>query len=145
MRQQRRVELLKNYDCEIKCHPGKRNIVAEALSRKECAKPLRVRAIEMTIQTDLPTRIREAQQEALKPDNLRAESLRGMEAKLLPKEYGTLYFMERVWVPFCSDIRILILDEVYKLRYSIHPGSDKMYQDLKDFYWWLKMNADIAA
>ncbi|XP_022032325.1 uncharacterized protein LOC110933408 [Helianthus annuus] len=99
----------------------------------------------MTIQTDLTARIREDQQEVLKPDNLQTESLRGMEAQLLPKEDGTLYFMERIWVPFFGDLRALILDEAHKSRYSIHPGSDKMYQDLKDLYWWCKMKADIAT
>ncbi|KAJ0926533.1 putative nucleotidyltransferase, Ribonuclease H [Helianthus annuus] len=145
MRQRRWVELLNDYDCEIKYHPGKANVVADALSRKERAKPLRVRALEMTIQTDLTSRIHNAQQEALKPENIQAEFLRGMEAQLVPKEDGTLYFMGRIWVPLFGDLRTIILDEAHKSRYSIHPGSDKMYQDLKGFYWWPKLKSDIAT
>ncbi|KAJ0681345.1 putative nucleotidyltransferase, Ribonuclease H [Helianthus annuus] len=134
MRQRRWVELLNDYDCEIKYHPGKANVVADALSRKERVKPLRVRALELTIQNDLTSRIHDAQQEALKPENIQAESLRGMEAQLIPKGDGTLYFMGRIWVPFFGELRTIILDEAHKSRYFIHPGSDKMYQDLKEFY-----------
>ncbi|XP_022014618.1 uncharacterized protein LOC110914105 [Helianthus annuus] len=99
----------------------------------------------MTIQTHLTSRIHDAQQEALKPDNIRAGSLRGIEAQLMPKEDGILYFMGRIWVPFFGDLRALILDEAHKSRYSIHPGSDKMYQDLKGFYWWPNLKSDIAT
>ena len=75
MRQRRWVELLNDYDCEIKYHPGKANVVADALSRKERVKTLRVRALEMTIRTNLTARIRDAQQEALKGENRKAEYL----------------------------------------------------------------------
>ncbi|GJS61696.1 putative reverse transcriptase domain-containing protein [Tanacetum coccineum] len=67
MRQRRWLELLSDYDCEIRYHPGKANVVADALSRKERVKPLRVRALVMTIGLDLPKRILEAQIEARKP------------------------------------------------------------------------------
>ncbi|GKA99740.1 putative reverse transcriptase domain-containing protein, partial [Tanacetum coccineum] len=79
MRQRRWLELLSDYDCEIRYHPGKANVVADALSRKERSKPLRVRALS------------------------------------------------------------------HKSKYSIHPGSDKMYQDLKKLYWWPNMKAEIAT
>ncbi|XP_022030546.1 uncharacterized protein LOC110931460 [Helianthus annuus] len=98
----------------------------------------------MTIQTDLTSRIRDAQQEALKKANLKAEYLQGMEKKLVPNEEGTLYFMGRIWVPLYGGIREVIFDEAHKSRYSIHPGSDKMYQDLKYFYWWPKLKSDVA-
>ncbi|GKE74880.1 putative reverse transcriptase domain-containing protein [Tanacetum coccineum] len=68
MRQRRWLELLSDYDCEIRYHPGKANVVADALSRKERVKPLRVRALVMTIGLDLPKRILEAQIEARKPE-----------------------------------------------------------------------------
>ena len=79
MRQRRWVELLNDYDCEIKYHPGKANVVANALSRKERIKPIKVRALEMIVQIDLSLRIRAVQREALKERNIEDEYLRGME------------------------------------------------------------------
>ncbi|GKB17028.1 putative reverse transcriptase domain-containing protein [Tanacetum coccineum] len=78
MRQRRWLELLSDYDCEIRYHPGKANVVADALSRKERNKPLRVRALVMTIGLDLPKRILEAQTKAIKPENLKSEDVGGM-------------------------------------------------------------------
>ncbi|GJW97356.1 putative reverse transcriptase domain-containing protein [Tanacetum coccineum] len=86
MRQRRWLELLSNYDCEIRYHPGKANIVADALSRKERNKPLRVRALVMTIGLNLSKQILEAQIEAQKPGNFKKEYVRGMIRKDIPKE-----------------------------------------------------------
>ncbi|GKA57816.1 putative reverse transcriptase domain-containing protein [Tanacetum coccineum] len=80
MRQRRWLELLSDYDCDIRYHPGKANVVADALSRKERSKPLRVRALVMTIGLNLPKQILEAQTEALKPENLTAEDV-GVKAE----------------------------------------------------------------
>ncbi|GJS70152.1 reverse transcriptase domain-containing protein [Tanacetum coccineum] len=79
MRQRRWLELLADYDCEIRYHPGKANVVADALSRKERIKPLRVRSLVMTIHPKLPSQILKAQTEALKEENIKAENLRGMD------------------------------------------------------------------
>nr|GEX93856.1 putative reverse transcriptase domain-containing protein [Tanacetum cinerariifolium] len=106
LRQQRWIELLSDYDCEIPYHHGN-----NALSRKERIKPLRVRALMMTIYNDLPKRIREAQEGAIKKNGLRN----------------------------------LVMHESHKSKYSIHPGSDKMYQDLKPLYRWPNMKDDIAT
>ncbi|KAI3819911.1 hypothetical protein L1987_13764 [Smallanthus sonchifolius] len=144
MQQRRWVELLNDYDCAIRYHPGKANVVADALSRKE-TKPKRVRALQLTIHPGLPDRIRSAQLEALKEDNLPLEGTRGMEAQLEVKSDGIRYFVERIWIPVFGNLRELIMDEAHKSRYSIHPGSDKMYHDLKVLYWWPKMKADIAT
>ncbi|GJT28579.1 putative reverse transcriptase domain-containing protein [Tanacetum coccineum] len=86
MRQRRWLELLSDYDCDIRYHPGKENVVADALSRKERIEPLRVRALVMTIGLNLPKRILEAQIEALKTENLVNEDVGGMIRKDIPKE-----------------------------------------------------------
>jgi hypothetical protein len=124
MRQRRRVELLNDYDCEIRYHPGKANVVADALSRKERVKVRRIRALGMAIQSSLTTQIRDAQVEALKEENLKKEGLRGMDEKLESKSDGTRYFMDRIRVPNTEKLRGLILDEAHKSGFSIHPGSD---------------------
>nr|GEZ17389.1 putative reverse transcriptase domain-containing protein [Tanacetum cinerariifolium] len=120
MRQRQWLELLSDYDCDICYHPRKVNVVADALSRKERDKPLRVRALVMTISLNLPKQILEAQIEALKPENLEKEDVGGMIRTDIPKERlepradGTLCF-------------------------------EKMYQDMKKLYWWPNMKADIAT
>ncbi|GJW29048.1 putative reverse transcriptase domain-containing protein [Tanacetum coccineum] len=88
MRQHRWLELLADYDCEIRYHPGKANIVADALSQKERIKPLRVRALVMTLHLKLPSQILKSQTEAIKEENVKAENLRGMD-KAFESALGT--------------------------------------------------------
>ncbi|GJW04076.1 putative reverse transcriptase domain-containing protein [Tanacetum coccineum] len=145
MRQRRWLELLSDYDCEIRYHPGKANVVADALSRKERIKPLRVRALVLTIGLNLPVQILNAQVEARKEENFGTEDLCGMIKKLEPRADGTLCLRNRSWIPCFGDLRELIMHESHKSKYSIHPGSDKMYQDLKKLYWWPNMKAEIAT
>nr|GEX94600.1 putative reverse transcriptase domain-containing protein [Tanacetum cinerariifolium] len=114
-------------------------------------RPLRVRALVITTGLNLPKKILEAQTEALKPENLSAEDVGGMLRKDLPKEKlepcvdETLCLNNRSWVPCFRDLRTLIMHESHKSKYSIHPGSNKMYQDLKQLYWWPNMKANIAT
>nr|GEW90577.1 putative reverse transcriptase domain-containing protein [Tanacetum cinerariifolium] len=127
MRQRRWLKLLSDYDCDIRYHLGMENIVDEALSHKERIEPLR------------------------KPKNLVNEDVGGMIRKDIPKEKlepradGTLCLHDRSWLPCYGDLRSVIMHESHKLKYSIHPGSEKMYQDVKKLYWWPNMKADIAT
>nr|GEY94760.1 putative reverse transcriptase domain-containing protein [Tanacetum cinerariifolium] len=93
------IELFSDYDCKIRYHPGKANVVADALSRKERVKPKRVRAMNMILQSSIKDRILTAQKEA---------------------------------VDESGDVKTLIMDESHKLKYSVDPGADKMYYDLRD-------------
>ncbi|GKD30740.1 putative nucleotidyltransferase, ribonuclease H [Tanacetum coccineum] len=145
MRQRRWLELLSDYDCEICYHPRKANVVADALSQKERIKPLRFRALVLTIGVNLPMQILNAQVEARKEENFGTKDLCGMIKKLEQRAYGMLCLNGRSWIPCRGNLRELIMHESHKSKYSIHPGSDKMYQDLKKLYWWSNMKAEITT
>ncbi|GKC45926.1 putative reverse transcriptase domain-containing protein, partial [Tanacetum coccineum] len=106
MRKRRWLNLLSDYDCEIRYHSGKANVVADALSRKEWIQPLQVRALVMTIGLNLPKQILEAQIEAQKPENIKNKDVGGMIRKDIPKEKlephadGTLCLNGRSWFPW---------------------------------------------
>ncbi|GJZ89535.1 putative reverse transcriptase domain-containing protein [Tanacetum coccineum] len=138
------IELFSDYDCKIRYHPGKANVVADVLSRKERVKPRRVRAMGMTIHSSIKGKILESQNEASKDLNAPAERLRGLDKQMERKGDGGLYFVGRIWVPLTCNVRTLIMDEAHATKYSVHPGADKMYYDLRDMYWWPGMKKDIA-
>nr|GEU83481.1 hypothetical protein [Tanacetum cinerariifolium] len=145
MRQRRWIELLSDYDCEIRYHPGKGNVVADALSQKD-REPLRVRSLVMKVHTNLPEKIVEAQTEAMKEENVKAENMGRLLKPIFEiHSNGIRYFKGRLWLPLFGGIRDMIMHKSHKSKYSIHPGSDKMYQDLKKLYWWPNMKADIAT
>ncbi|GJV29459.1 hypothetical protein Tco_1385907 [Tanacetum coccineum] len=134
VRQRRWIELFSDYVCEIRYHPCKDNVVADALSKKKWMKPRRVRAMSMTIYSSIKARILEAQSEASKDFNT-LEMLRGLEKQFKRKDNDGLYFVEIIWVPTYANLRTFIMDEVHATKYSVHPGADKMYYDLRDLYW----------
>ncbi|GJX12816.1 putative reverse transcriptase domain-containing protein [Tanacetum coccineum] len=113
MRQRRWLELLANYDCEIRYHPGKANVVADALTEEQST----TCRIKLTRNGNKAFEIR--------PD-------------------GTRCIKNRSWLPLFGNLRDLIMHESHKSKYSIHPGFDKMYQDLKKLYWWPNMKAIIV-
>ncbi|GJU08780.1 putative reverse transcriptase domain-containing protein [Tanacetum coccineum] len=146
LRQRRWIELLSDYDYEIRYHLGKADVVADTLSQKEKDKSLRVRALKVTVYNDLPKQIRKAQEEAMKGENVEAKILGRLIKQIFefPPD-GTRCFGNRVWLPRFGGLRDLVMHESHKSKYSIHPGSDKMYQDLNPSYWWPNMKADIAT
>ncbi|GJT42895.1 putative reverse transcriptase domain-containing protein [Tanacetum coccineum] len=131
--------------------------VADALSCKERNKPLQVRALVMTICLNIPKQILNAQIEARKPENIKNEDVGSMlienskdleklrTKKLKPRADGTLCLNGMSWLPCYGDLRTVIMHESHKSKYSIHPGSNKMYQNMKKLYWWPNMKADIAT
>nr|GEZ14220.1 putative reverse transcriptase domain-containing protein [Tanacetum cinerariifolium] len=133
-----------DYDCEIRYHPGKANVVADALSTKERAKPRRIRAMSMTIHSSIKAKILEAQSEASKNTSTPMEMLKGLDKQLERKEDGGLYLAERICVRVYGNLRTLIMNEAHDMRYFIHPRADKMYYDLRGLYWWPGMKKDIA-
>ncbi|GKB27681.1 putative reverse transcriptase domain-containing protein [Tanacetum coccineum] len=141
MRQRCWIEFFSDYDCEIRYHPGEVNVVADALSKKERVKPKRVKAMNMTLQSSIKDRILAAQKEVVDESARLQKSLDEMVKK---RSDGTLYYLGRIWIPLKGDVRTLIMDEAYKSKYSVHPGANRMYYDLRDRYWWPRMKKDIA-
>ncbi|GKB30347.1 reverse transcriptase domain-containing protein [Tanacetum coccineum] len=98
----------------------------------------------MTLHLKLPSQILKAQTEVIKEKNIKAENLQGMDKAFKVRPDGTRCIKNRSWLPLFGNLRDLIMHESHKSKYSIHPGSDKMYQDLKKLYWWPNMKAIIA-
>nr|GEZ57127.1 reverse transcriptase domain-containing protein [Tanacetum cinerariifolium] len=130
-KQEAAFQLLKQELCSapiLALPEGSEDFIKELNMRKEREPPLRVRALVMTIGLDLPRQILNAQTEARKPENIKKEDVGGMS-----------------WLPCYGDLRTVIMHESHKSKYSIHLGSDKMYEDMKKLYWWPNMKADIAT
>ncbi|GKC21508.1 putative reverse transcriptase domain-containing protein [Tanacetum coccineum] len=98
----------------------------------------------MTLHPKLSSQILEAQTKAIKEENIKAENQRGMDKAFKVRPDGTRCIKNRSWLPLFGNLRDLIMHESYKSKYSIHLGSDKMYQDLKKLYWWPNMKAIIT-
>nr|GEX25282.1 putative reverse transcriptase domain-containing protein [Tanacetum cinerariifolium] len=77
--------------------------------------------------------------------NLELGLHRGLDEMIKRRNDGALYYLDRIWVPLKDDVRTLIMNEAYKSKYSVHPGADQMYYDLRDKYWWSRMKKDIVV
>ncbi|GJU84458.1 reverse transcriptase domain-containing protein [Tanacetum coccineum] len=149
MRQRRWIELFSDYECEIRYHPGKANVVADALSRKERLKPRRVRALAMTIQIGMRERIQVAQSEVLRQENILMENLHGLDQQMEKKEGESLHFMDRIWVPLIGGVRTIIMDEAHKSKYSVkaeHQRPSGLLQQPEIPEWkWDKITMDFIT
>ncbi|GJW40941.1 putative reverse transcriptase domain-containing protein [Tanacetum coccineum] len=132
----RTVTLSPGIDDFLTNYKSKANEDSMPLSRKKDSKPRRVRAMSITIHSGLKTKILEAQSEASKDLKAPTEWLRGLERHFEQRDNGEIYFFDRIWIPSVGGVRKLIMDEAHTSRYSVHPGADKMYYDLRDLYWW---------
>ncbi|GJX17730.1 putative reverse transcriptase domain-containing protein [Tanacetum coccineum] len=99
----------------------------------------------MKMDLNLPSQILNAQVEDMKEEIIKEENLHGMNKKFKTHAYGTLSIEKQIWVPQFRGLKELIMNESHKSKYSIHPGSNKMYHDLKKLYWWPNMKAEIAT
>ena len=109
MRQHRWVELLNDYDCEIRYHPGKANVVAGALSRKD-----HVKLFCAQVQSDIQLRILKAQRTSVSEGKIHIEMSCGAERQLETKSNGLMYYLNRIWVPDRNGLRTFLLDEAHK-------------------------------
>ncbi|KAL4555554.1 hypothetical protein LXL04_038176 [Taraxacum kok-saghyz] len=144
MRQRRWLDVLKDYDCEILYHPGKANVVDDALSRKPVGVPLQGRCLQMTIVTPLIEMISKAQGVAILDENAKRERVAGDISIFVRDSRGLLTRYGRVWVPFTGGNIRFLMDEAHMSKFSIHPGATKMYRDLREGYWWPCMKRDVA-
>ncbi|WVZ97025.1 hypothetical protein U9M48_042592 [Paspalum notatum var. saurae] len=139
MRQRRWLELIKDYDLEIHYHPGKANVLADALSRRAHCNVIEARPTP-TIKEQIIT--------AQKQDKGMAFIREGMDEKkkacFTLDDQGVLWFKNRLVVPKDMELRKKILEEAHTSMFTIHPGSNKMYQGLKQKFWWTRMKREIA-
>jgi hypothetical protein len=162
MRQWRWLELIKDYELEIHYHPGKANVVADALSRKAHCNYLpavcltgeesstwvlpNLSLFNITLTPTLRAEIIAAQRDDKGMGHIKRR-MRDGDPKVTcfhEDAEGMLWFRERLVVPRREALKKKILDEAHTLRYSIHLRSTKMYHDLRQLFWWMRMKREAA-
>jgi hypothetical protein len=166
LRQQRWLELIKDYDLGINYHAGKANVVDDALSQRAHLNELivekipfylceeldnlnlrltvKIRTVAMEVDSTLPQDIRKGRLEDQKLQEIKKNIVEGKSPGFTKDDQGVLWYKGRICVPDVKEIKDTILQEVHNSAYSIHPGGNKMYQDLKVSYWWYGMKRDVA-
>jgi hypothetical protein len=166
LRQRKWLQLIKDYDLGINYHPGKANVVVDALSRRSHLNMLATRewlpefytefdmlnlgwvsnteVIEMEVEATLEQDIQKGQLEDAKIQQIKEQIKEDKALGFSIDDQGTLWYKKRFCVPELKEIRESILCEAHDSAYSIHLGSTKMYHDLKSRYWWYGMKRAIA-
>nr|GFC84670.1 retrotransposon protein, putative, Ty3-gypsy subclass [Tanacetum cinerariifolium] len=144
MRQRRWLELLKDYDKNIQYHPGKANVVADALSRKSgMFAGIKGYWASLRVEPDLISQIKEAQKEDSEIWTIVKNLDKQVEFRL--DDDNVLWQDTRLVVPNDAILREALLAEAHSLPFSVYPGSTKMYHDLKQYFWWSSMKRDVAT
>jgi hypothetical protein len=160
------LELIKDYDLGINYHPRKANVVADALSRRSHVSQLVVdstpfelceefdklnlrivantEAMEMEVDSSLLQEIRRGQLEDEKVQEIKRNIKEEKSPDFSEDDEGVLWYKGRICVPNVKELKDRILREAHESAYSIHPGGNKMYHDLKATYWWYGMKRDVA-
>jgi hypothetical protein len=167
LRQRRWLDLIKDYDLEIHYHPGKANMDADALSWKEHVHVAIVtqlpdelaedfeklnlgivahaEGVTIEVEPTLEQEIQKGQISDVKIQEIKDLMAEGRGIDFMEDEQGTIWFKNRICVPEIDSLRETISKEAHDLAYSIHPGNTKMYQDLKQKYWWYGLKKDVAS
>jgi hypothetical protein len=166
LRQRRWLELINDHDLGINYHPGKANVVSDALSRRSHVSQLLVdsmpfelreefdklnlriiantEAMEMEVGSSLHQEIRKGQLEDEKVQEIKRNIKEEKSLGFSEDDEGVLRYKGRICVPNVKKLKDKILREAHESAYSIHPGGNKMYHDLKATYWWYGMKRDVA-